>query len=140
MAEMGRPTLYQETYIDFVDEYLLQCEDEYTEFHKTRGDKSDTYERLVKVKLPTMEGFSSFINVPIRTIYEWKDRHENFSQSLDKIVKKQKERLISEGLAGTYNPTIAKLILSANHGMAEKSETDVTSGGEKLTFGWQLNT
>ena len=49
-----------------------------------------------------------------------------------KIKQEQKERLADNGLAGKYNPTIAKLILSANHDMREKVDTDVTSKGDKI--------
>jgi curved DNA-binding protein CbpA len=42
---------------------------------------------------------------------------------LKKILDEQKQRLLNKGASGEYNSTIAKLILSANHGMAEKKET-----------------
>ena len=34
------------------------------------------------------------------------------------------DRLGESGLSGAYNSTIAKLILSSNHGMHEKSEVE----------------
>lgn len=43
----------------------------------------------------------------------------------------QKRELINRGLLGTYNSTIAKLILSSNHMMTER--IDQTSGGELMT-------
>ena len=128
----GRPTKYDPIFIEKVDEYLKENQDQWTEFHKTRGVHSDSYERYVQVKLPTVEGFARYINVHKDTLYEWKGLYEEFSDSLDKIVEEQKRRLIDNGLAGTYNPVIAKLVLSANHGMAEKTEQDVTSKGEKI--------
>jgi hypothetical protein len=51
---------------------------------------------------------------------------------LKKIKDIQRERLLYNGLSGDYNSTIAKLVLSANHGMSEKSEVDHTSKGESL--------
>ncbi len=126
----GRPTRYLPKYIDEVDKYLETCVDEDIDYHKTIGEKTDSYEKRMKVNLPTMEGFARFINVPRRTVYEWRDKHDEFSHSLGKILDEQQKRLLNSGLSGDYNPTIAKLILSSNHGMSDRA--DITSGGEKI--------
>lgn len=115
----GRPTAYKEEYNQKVDEYLAEQQDYYDDETKTH-----------KVKLPTVEGFSTFINTSRSNIFKWAKEHEQFSDSLDKIVKAQHQRLIDNGLAGTYNSTIAKLVLSANHGMREKA--DVTTDGKEM--------
>lgn len=120
----GRPTKYHKGLIDKVDEYLLQCKDEEYEFHKTRGDRSDSYEEKIKVHLPTIEGLSQFIGVNPDTIYEWDKKHSKFSESLARLLAEQKRRVIEMSLNGKYNSAIAKLILSANHGMHEKSVVD----------------
>lgn len=131
MSITGRPTDYKEEYNLEAEKYLQECEDQWTEFHKTRGEKSDTYERIVKVKLPSIEGLSLRLNVSEKTMYNWAEKHETFLQSLRKIKREQKKRLMEEGLAGNYNPTIAKLILSANHGMREGQ--DITSDGKQIS-------
>lgn len=127
---MARPSEYKEEYIAKVDEYLSTRTDEETEYHKTRGEKSDGYDRIIKVKLPTIEGFARFLDVNKTSLYEWEKIHPEFSNALDKIRIEQQNRLIDKGLSGDYNPVIAKLILSANHGMKEK--TDVTTDGKAL--------
>lgn len=119
----GRPTKYKEEYCDLADEYIAECIDEETTFHKTMGEKSNSYDRILKVNLPTHEGFAIYINVVPSTLYEWANKHPSFSKALDKIKNEQKKRLLNKGVSGEYNSTIAKLILSSNHGMAEKSET-----------------
>lgn len=108
---MGRPTEYKEDYCHQADVYLGQCEDILTE----RGK--------IQVNLPTLEGFSTFIDVNKSSLYEWEKKHPDFSDALEKIRREQKQRLLNMGLSGDYNSTIAKLVLSANHGMAEKTET-----------------
>lgn len=133
MAKEGRPTKYLPTFIKTVDKYLKETQDVYTEFHKIRSnsDKSaDGYDRLVEVKLPTVEDFASYINVSKNTLYEWAKLYPEFQDALEKIVLEQRKRLERGGLSGDYNSTIAKLILSANHGLREKS--DVTSDGKAL--------
>jgi hypothetical protein len=128
----GRPTKYTASMIKKVDEYLATCVDVEGEFHKTRGEKSDSFERTRKVNLPKVEGFASFVGVHKDTLIEWAKENDEFSVALDKIREAQHNRLIDETLSGNYNPVIAKLILSSNHGYKEKS--DVTSDGEKISF------
>lgn len=130
METRGRPTKYTDDMPNKADEYLAQSNDEWTEFHKTRGERSDSYERIVKVKLPSHERFAEFIGVNTTTLYEWEKEYPEFSKALVKILQEQKNRLVEEGLANNYNPTIAKLVLSSNHGMREG--TDLTSGGKKI--------
>lgn len=123
----GRPTEYKPEYCEQAEVYLMECEDTLTE----RGK--------LQVKLPTTDGFARFLGVARSSLYLWEKSHPEFSDALDKIRNEQQERLLNMGLSGDYNPTIAKLVLSSNHGMREKTETDVTSGGDKITFGWNAH-
>ena len=111
----GRPTKYSKDIIGKIDEYIK------------RFEKDTTH-------LPKIESFALFIGVGERTIYDWKDKHPKFSQSLDKILTLQKERLVDDGIYGgkEVNSTIVKLLLQNNHGMKEKTETDLTSGGKEI--------
>lgn len=128
----GRPSEYKEEYNDKVDDYLATCVDTEYDWTKTDGDKTTSFEHRVKVQLPTIEGFAIFIGVPRRTVFDWRDANDEFSHSLDKILVEQKKRLLNKGLSGDYNSTIAKLILSSNHEMSER--TDITSGGKRITM------
>ena len=156
MAKVGRPTKYDEKYIKKVNDYLELNQDEDKQLLQLSSEKGyEKYENKLEVKLPTLGGFASFIETPERCIYDWRNAGDNylklsqeekdklpnetkelresqaeFSQSLQIIVKEQEKRLINKGLSGDYNPTIAKLILSSNHGMREKS--DVTSDNKPI--------
>ncbi len=123
----GRPLEYKHEYVDKVYEYLELKNDEEIEFHKTRGENTNSYERIVKVDLPTKEDFALFIGVNKSSLYEWEALSPEFSIALDLITVHQRGKLINGGLSGTYNPTIAKLLLSANHGMKEKNETELSN-------------
>lgn len=126
---MARPIEYNDTFNVKAKEYLASCVDAIEEYHKTRGDKSDGYERLVRVKLPTIEGLSVYLGVARSSIYEWKAKYPEFSDTLDEILAVQSDRLQNNGLSGDYNPVIAKLLLSSNHGMKEKNESDMNING-----------
>lgn len=126
----GRPTEYNEEILVKSREYINQCMDEIEDWVKTDGDKSTTYQKVITVKLPTIEGLALHLGVARSTVYEWEGKYKEFSDTLDEINILQKQRLIEMGLSGMYNPLIAKLILSSNHGMKEKS--DITTNGKEL--------
>lgn len=137
----GAPNQYNDSYIDMVDDYITQCNDEYYEFHKTRWEKSDSYDRHIKVNLPTVEWFAIFVKRATSTINKWMTEQPKFSEAIDKIKRLQKKRLMEWGLNWDYNPTIAKLILSVNHWMNEKTEIEskVTSD-VTVTLTWKETT
>jgi len=127
MAIRGRPTKYNFKKLDkLVDEYLATCIDEY----KTDKFPDGTVKTRLIVNLPTFEGFMIFTDIASTTFYEWKEKHKEFAESLNRILFRQKQELINKGTSGEYNSTIGKLILSANHGMREKS--DVTSDDKPI--------
>lgn len=59
-----------------------------------------------------------------------------FPDTVFKSIKKAKDivknRLVNQGLDGDANPTMAIFILKNNHGMSDKQQTDITTGGDKL--------
>ena len=110
---MARPSEKQDNLPELVDEYLKECKDKFT----SEGNS---------VNLPTISGFARKIGFNESTMYEWVKTDPIFSKSLEDIKDEQRDRLLNQGLAGNYNSTIAKLVLSANHGMAEKKEVDNT--------------
>ena len=115
---VGRPTKYREKYCDISD-YLQECEEQ--------------------DQVPLICGLAVRLETSEKIIHDWGNKHPAFRKSLDKIKAIQKQRLISNGLDNTYNSTIAKLILSANHGMSEKTLQEHTGkdGGpvQIMTFG-----
>jgi len=109
----GRPTKYDPSFVAAVDEYIL-----------TTG-KEQTH-------LPKIESFALYINVNKSTLYDWKKLYPEFSNALDRLMLKQAEQLIDDGIYGgkEVNATIVKLLLQNNHGMKER--TDQTSGDKPL--------
>lgn len=126
---MARPTLYTEDILTKALAYLAECTDEVIEYHKTRGEKSDSYDRLVNVRIPTVEGLAVYLGVSRDTIYEWERVHPEFSDTLETLRSEQADRLLNGGLSGTYNSTIAKVLLT-KHGYREGIDT--TTNGKDL--------
>lgn len=89
------------------------------------------------VNLPTIESLTLFLQdklkeskkyISLNTVDTYgrgEDAKPEFLGALQWIKCEQKKRLLNSGLSGDYNSTIAKLILSSNHGMAEKTEQTV---------------
>ena len=135
----GRPSDYttDEEMCALVDEYLDTVKDDYKIVRKPYIDKDgnerEAVDVMYEVNLPMLEDFALMLGKDDDTIVEWRKKYPKFSAACRKIELEQKKRLINSGLSGNYNATIAKLNLSANHGMAEKTETDITSKGEKIS-------
>lgn len=99
----GRPTKYDPSLCDELDEYL-----------KTTGREQQS--------LPTIQGFSLWLNVNDDTLNEWTKIHKEFSATIERLKKIQARQLIDDGIYGgkEVNATIVKLLLQNNHGMKER--------------------
>lgn len=102
----GRPTTYSDEMLAKTSEYIDSCNDE-------TSDKGK-----VTVNLPSIEGLAYFLKVNKDTLYEWCKVHPEYSDVIDDLRAKQARALLNNGLAGTYNPTIAKVLLT-KHGYRE---------------------
>lgn len=129
-CKCGRPSKYSPMLAERVEEYLAICKDKYNQVVKQINEDRETYDNVYEVQLPTIQGFALFLEINETTAYAWADEYPEFSKALDKIKQIQHERLVNHGLSGQYNPTIAKLILSSNHGYAEKTDSKTTLDGE----------
>lgn len=127
----GRPTDYNEEMVRKTYEYIDKCED--TVEVVGSGKSIAT---IKKVNFPSIEGLGLYLDITRPTLSRWREDHEEFASAIEKLLQKQAKVLQENGLAGNYNNTIAKLILSHNHGFKERSETEVKG---ELTISKLLN-
>jgi len=113
-CKCGRPTKYNPE--------ILTKTKEYIENYEAHGDA-----------FPSLIGLSLALDINISTVEEWgKDKTKaKFSSMLGKILSTQQRVAWTKGLNGTYNASLVKLLLT-KHGYSDKTDTDVTSGGEQL--------
>jgi len=102
----GRPTKYKPELIDKIEEYMAMCGRE-------------------NMALPTIEGLAIHLGVISETIREWVKKYPKFSASIKKIVDRQKEQLMNDGMYGgkEINQAMAIFLLKCNHGMKEPPTT-----------------
>src|SRR5210317_1091743 len=75
--------------------------------------------------IPSVVGLCGVVNRSRSTLYKWaEDEKHPFSDILRKINEVQEETLLSRGLTGQYNATIAKLVMG-KHGYKDQVNSDV---------------
>ena len=112
-TEMARPTKYNAA--------LQKKADDYVNNHVDYGDA-----------VPSIEGLADHIDIHRETCYQWRKDIEAFSDTFERVHKKQARLLINNGLIGDFNSAITKLML-ANHGYREKTEVDNKSTDGSMT-------
>jgi len=100
----GRPTKYNATIQKKAEDYINNLPDDEV--------------------IHTIEGLADHINVARSTVYKWRDEIEEFSDTLETILRKQAKTLINRGLVGEFNAPMTKMMMNVNHGYRERTETD----------------
>jgi hypothetical protein len=103
-------TVYKDEYADLLMAYVDKCEEE--------------------GKLPMLEGFITENHLESRTVAGWaadKEKYPQFADSHAYLKATQKKMLVLLGLADQYNAQLVKFLLSANHGMSEKSQQEINA-------------
>lgn len=106
---MSRPVEYNQEYVENAKKYLESCIDR-------PADKDSDIK--ASVKIPTIEGLAVYLGINKDTVYDWEKKYDEFSVVISKLRGEQADRLINNGLSGSYNPTIAKVLLT-KHGYRE---------------------
>lgn len=101
----GRPSQYTEAILRTAENYLLTFEEQ--------GDV-----------VPTAEGLADVLGKGTKTLYNWANEFPEFQAVMDRLMAKQGRLLQSKGLKKETDSGITKLLLSANHNKAERTESD----------------
>jgi len=122
----GRPTKYRgEKTLRLTRQYLVDCQDM---IEIIGGDNKPH----LKVNLPTMCGLARLLEVDDETLLTWARQNPKFHATIAALKQQQQQILLNKGLSGDYNSTIAKLILSNNHGYRERTEVDARIVEEQI--------
>lgn len=102
---MARPTLYSQEILEKAQNYI------------------QVYEKELGSIIPSIAGLSLYLDTARSTLYEWRDKHEEFSDILERLMTLQERILIEKGLIREFNPTMTKMMLT-KHGYGEKDLPD----------------
>lgn len=96
-------------------------------------EKARNYLSVYTTAIPSHIGLARHLKVGRSTIYQWAKEpgKEEFADILEDVNMLQHEVLWDLGLRGEYNAQLVKLALG-KHGYNDKSEVDVTTGGEPM--------
>lgn len=145
----GRPTRYKKEYCDALIKYFNREPYFETPVITTYKDGSTKEEvKLIPADLPTLAGFAVSIGVHRETLNNWANEkkknkygeetnellHPEFFDAFKRAKDYQENILVINGIQGNYNPAFAIFTAKNIIGWRDRSETDVTSGGEKLEF------
>ena len=102
----GRPSKYTPEIVQEARDYL--------EHYQRHGDV-----------IPSVVGLALVLDVRRDTIHEWVKEKPEFSDIVEKILSKQEQSLIGNGLKGKFNASITKLVLG-KHGYHDKIDAEHT--------------
>jgi hypothetical protein len=117
----GRPSVLTSELIEKARKYIY-----------TDGEPA-AWKSVMGMVIPTIENFALYLCVHRDTVYSWERESKEFSDIVEAIRQDQASMLVSKGLSGEYNASIAKLLLSSKHGYVEKSETDLKSSDGSMS-------
>jgi len=99
-----------------------------TKYNKEIQAKADDYVENFSDhnKVPSIVGLALYLKLNPDTMYDWRDKHKAFSETLATCKQTQEVVLLDKGLTNEFNATIVKLMLH-NHGYSDKVEQDLKS-------------
>ena len=111
----GRPSLYSPELLEKAREYVD---------NPPQADRTESGTFKDGEVLHSVVGLALHLGISRETVYDWSshDDKPEFSDIVKRVNQLQEQALVSHGLAGTYNPTIAKLLLG-KHGYSDKVES-----------------
>ena len=101
---MARPTKYTPELLDKANTYL------------------STYSRLI----PSHQDLCLQLDISESTLYDWAQKHDEFSEILARVKLTQFTVAMDGGLGGEMNANLVKLLMG-KHGLSEKSTVDQIS-------------
>lgn len=96
--------------------FYLKKGQEYLDNFREHGDE-----------IPSIAGLSRATGRSVATLYRWRAEDEGFEELCQAILTEQERTLINNGLNGTFNSNICKLVLG-KHGYHDRSEHTGANG------------
>jgi len=131
----GRPTKYTKTMVKKLIKYFSvepYREVEVKHFDQKTGKEWSTCEERAN-DTPTFGGFCASIDIHKDTMYEWRDKHKEFSDALKKAQSLMEQFLVINGNKGLIQQPFAIFTAKNVLKWADKQDLDIKSGGKALS-------
>ena len=126
---IGRPPTYDKDVIRKTRQYFETFESSY-DSPVTRTDKDGNVTEVMVErpnKPPSIRKFAKFLNVSRETIYEWKRKHKEFSDTFDDAyLETMKECFLDNASLDLYNAGFSKFVMQNICGWSDKTQNDST--------------
>lgn len=137
IGNSGKPKMFNspEELEKEIEDYFKWCDDNPIREQNWVGKEgSEVYKTKQRPYL--IEGLCLRLNCERQTLlnYEKKPGYEEYFDILTRAKRKITQNNLTYGLTGEYNPRLVQFLLTNNAEYKDKSETDITSGGDKLSF------
>lgn len=141
--EGGRPTKFNPSYTEEIINYFNISPNRNTIRTITHRNGSTIDEEvLIANNFPTLSGFACKIGVHRDTLYEWAHKvdendklvYPEFADAYKRAKDYQEYILVTNGLQNLYSPAFAIFTAKNVIGWRDRTETDLTSGGEPIQF------
>ena len=97
--KVGRPSKFSSKMVKKAENYLQNC--------------------IENDELPTIEKLALVLGISTRTCYKYRDEHDTFMQTVERLQCLQIDQLIQKGLTGAYKASMAIFLLKAIHKFRE---------------------
>jgi hypothetical protein len=124
LENSGRPSKYKEEYCSLIIEHFT-VQPQITKSKKTYyadGTLKSEEEYPVAVEFPTFQNFANKIGVDMTTLDEWKNKHEEFSQSYARAKELQESIWLVNSMGNLYNAQFAQFFGKNCLGYKDKQE------------------
>lgn len=122
--DSGRPSKYDLKYCEMiVDHFRVQPQiTKSKETYFADGTLKSKEEYPIAAELPTFQNFADKIGVNVDTLHEWKDKHEEFSESYARAKQLQEHIWLVNSMSNLYNAQFATFFGKNCLGYKDKQE------------------
>lgn len=150
LLKEGRKTKYKPEYCEEMMKYfdVEPLFETPVDIYDKKGNLKLSKVAFVPNNLPTFAGFAVQIGVCVDTLHEWENgrypddykdeklrgqlKHPEFSETIKRAKACQEKILVTNALRNNYNPTFSIFFAKNCLNWKDKTETDVTSNGDKV--------
>ena len=134
-GKVGRPPKYRpDHHPEDIVAYFQASLDAIEEPERVESPQGGVKHVQAPVPPPTLAGYAAKIEVARETLWDWGQKHEEFSNALERCKAIQEQVFLQMGALGAYVPSVTIFMLKNLHGWMDRVEQKHTGGAVVLKF------